>query len=85
MLSQTARKTAGAMKTYSPDTAGSTPMWFTYIQLPGANAAVLRAVEFGRKILNEPVDVPKMSRMAVIDHPEGPPFGLATPISQGGR
>jgi uncharacterized protein len=60
---------------------GETPaaFWLTYIQVANVDAAALKAVELGGKLLEPPTDVPNTGRIAIIEDPEGVHVGLITP------
>jgi uncharacterized protein len=53
--------------------------WLTYIQVANVDAAALKAVELGGKLLEPPTDVPNTGRIAIIEDPEGVHVGLITP------
>ena len=75
------REVAGAAQAEAAP--GQTPasFWLTYIQVANVDAAVLKAVELGGKLLEPPADVPNTGRIAIIEDPEGVHVGLITPVS----
>jgi uncharacterized protein len=75
------REVAGAAQLEAAP--GQTPasFWLTYIQVANVDAAALKAVELGGKLLEAPTDVPNTGRIAIIEDPEGVHVGLITPSS----
>ena len=68
------REVAGAIQ--SEDVAVAS--WLTYIQVGNVDAAALKAVELGAKLLEPPTDVPNTGRIAVLQDPAGARIGLIT-------
>ncbi|KAB2917797.1 MAG: VOC family protein [Hyphomicrobiaceae bacterium] len=73
------REVAGATKIDETAAEGTTPSWLTYVQVANVDAAALRAVELGGKLLEPPVDVPNTGRIAVVQDAEGVRIGLIAP------
>lgn len=71
---------AGVMRLADADFEGGRPGWFTYIQVPNVDEAAKRAVQYGGKIVREPVDSSEedSTRIAVIQDPEGCLVGLVS-------
>ena len=74
------REAAGAMKMESTGAEGMAPGWFTYVQVSNVDAAALRAVELGGKLLEPPADAPNVGRIAIIQDPDGARVGLVAPV-----
>jgi len=53
--------------------------WFTYIQVDDVDEAVRKATTLGGRVIQNPVDVPAVGRMAEIADPEGNRLGLVSP------
>lgn len=64
----------GIMKS-PPEMSGATH-WMTYIAVDDVDAMSARAEKLGGKVLNPPMDVPNIGRMAVIQDPAGTVFSL---------
>ena len=73
------REVAGAVQAEAA--SGRASFWLTYIQVANVDAAALKAVELGGKLLEAPTDIPSTGRIAIIEDPEGVQVGLITPIS----
>ncbi len=53
--------------------------WKPYIAATDVDATVEKAKELGATVLAEPADIPNVGRFAVLQDPQGAPFGLLTP------
>lgn len=67
---------AGLMK--NPDDSVP-PHWHPYVAVDDADATVAKAAELGGSALAEPMDVPKIGRVAVLRDPQGATFGIIKP------
>lgn len=75
------REVAGATQAEAAPGQAPASFWLTYIQVANVDAAALKAVELGGKLLEAPTDVPNTGRIAIIEDPEGVHVGLITPVS----
>ena len=75
------REVAGAAPAEAAPGQAPASFWLTYIQVANVDAAALKAVELGGKLLEAPTDVPNTGRIAIIEDPEGVHVGLITPVS----
>ncbi len=73
------REVAGAVKIDEAAAQGTVASWLTYVQVANVDAAALKAVELGGKLLEPPLDVPNTGRIAVVQDAEGVRIGLVTP------
>jgi predicted enzyme related to lactoylglutathione lyase len=55
------------------------PQWQPYVAVDDPDATVVKAKELGGTALLEPMDVPKVGRLAVLRDPPGATFGIITP------
>jgi hypothetical protein len=55
------------------------PMWQPYVAVDDPDAIVAKATELGATALFEPMDVPKVGRIAVLRDPQGATFGVIRP------
>ena len=78
------REMAGATKIEEAEGEEREPRWVPYIQVANVDAAARLAEEMGGKIIEPAFDLAKVGRMALMEDPEGVPFGLVTPRT-GGR
>src|SRR5919204_782027 len=53
--------------------------WKPYVAVEDPDATVAKATELGGETLLEPMDVPKVGRLAVLRDPQGAPFGIIRP------
>ena len=67
---------AGLMKL--PDESTS-PFWQPYVAVADPDATAAKAKELGGSALMEPMDVPKVGRLAVLRDPQGATFGIIKP------
>jgi predicted enzyme related to lactoylglutathione lyase len=64
-----------------PD-ASVPPHWHPYVAVEDPDATVAKAAELGGSTLAEPMDVPKVGRVAVIRDPQGATLGIIRPDPQ---
>jgi uncharacterized protein len=55
------------------------PHWQPYVAVDDPDATVAKATELGGTTLMEPMDVPKVGRIAVLKDPQGATFGIIRP------
>jgi uncharacterized protein len=75
------REVAGAAQVEAAPDKPPTAFWLTYVQVADVDAAVLKAVELGGKLLEPAADVPNTGRIAIIEDPEGVRVGLMSPLA----
>ena len=68
------RPVAGLMM--PPDADTPAPLWFAYLAVDDADAAVEKAAGLGAKVLRAPFDIPGVARIAIIADPSGAAVGL---------
>ena len=56
--------------------------WKPYVAVDDPDATVAKATELGGTTLMEPMDVPKVGRLAVLKDAQGAPFGIIRPDPQ---
>jgi predicted enzyme related to lactoylglutathione lyase len=61
-----------------PD-ASTQAQWQPYVAVDDPDATVARAAELGGSALVEPMDVPKVGRIAALRDPQGATFGIIRP------
>jgi uncharacterized protein len=61
-----------------PD-ASVSPHWHPYVAVEDVDRTVARAKELGAAVPAEPMDVPKVGRIAVLCDPQGASFGIIKP------
>jgi hypothetical protein len=61
-----------------PD-ASAPAMWQPYVAVDDADATTAKAEQLGGSALMEPMDVPKVGRIAVLRDPQGAVFGIIKP------
>ena len=64
---------AGAMR---PPMDGMPPFWGVYFAVADCDATVAKAKELGASVLNGPMDVPEVGRMAALVDPQGAAFSV---------
>jgi len=64
-----------------PDDSFS-PKWQPYVAVEDTDATVAKAAELGASTIVEPMDVPKVGRVAVLRDPQGATFGIIKPDPQ---
>lgn len=62
--------------------SGTPPFWLAYLAVDDVDAAVAKVGDGGGNVLTPPFDVPGVSRIAVIQDPQGAAVGLITPAAQ---
>ncbi len=55
------------------------PHWQPYVAVADPDATTARAKELGGSVLMEPMEVPKVGRIAVLGDPQGATFGIIKP------
>lgn len=55
------------------------PHWQPYVAVEDPDATVAKARELGGSVLAEPMDVPNVGRIAVLQDPQGATFGIIKP------
>jgi len=55
------------------------PHWQPYVAVDDPDATAAKAQKLGGVTLAEPMDVPKVGRIAVLQDPQGAPFGIIKP------
>ena len=58
---------------------GLSPHWQPYVAVEDHDAVVAKATELGGNVAMEPMDVPKVGRIAVLLDPQGAKFGIIKP------
>ena len=56
-----------------------TPQWQPYVAVNDPDATTAKATELGGSVVVEPMDVPKVGRIAVLRDPQGATFGIIKP------
>jgi uncharacterized protein len=69
------REIGGIMKT-PKEAAGMPPFWMTYVTVENVDQTVKNAKETGGKALLEPMDIPQVGRLAVLQDPQGAVFAV---------
>ena len=59
--------------------AGAPPHWMAYIGTPDVDATVDKAKGLGGKVVVQPMDMPDVGRMAMLQDPQGAAFAVFTP------
>lgn len=72
------QEAAGVEEVEQGDTS-TRPGWFTYVQVDDVDETVKKVVALGGKVVQEPIDVAAVGRMAEIEDPEGNRLGLVSP------
>src|SRR5581483_9399636 len=62
--------------------AESPPHWRPYIGVADVDATVEKAKELGADVPLEPMDVPLVGRLAVLNDPQGATFGVIAAVPQ---
>jgi hypothetical protein len=55
------------------------PHWQPYVAVADPDATAKKATDLGGTVLLEPMDVPKVGRLAVLTDPQGATFGIIKP------
>jgi predicted enzyme related to lactoylglutathione lyase len=61
-----------------PPMEGMPPFWGVYFAVADCDATVAKAQELGADVLNGPMDVPEVGRMAALMDPQGAAFNVIT-------
>ena len=61
---------------------GAPSHWLAYVATPDVDETSRRATELGAKVLNGPMDIPKVGRISIIADPQGAVFAAFTPESE---
>lgn len=72
--------TAGIMPMDPQDTE-STPGWLSYVQVDNIERAVGAVQASGGNVLQEPMDIPNVGRIAVVEDPAGAVLGFLQPVA----
>jgi predicted enzyme related to lactoylglutathione lyase len=70
---------AGAEEIAADEQAGRPAGWLAYIQVEDVDEAARNAAKHGGKVVQQPVDVAGVGRMAEVEDPEGNRIGLVSP------
>jgi uncharacterized protein len=62
-----------------PDATTAPPRWQPYVAVDDPDATTAKATELAAAALLEPMDVPKVGRIAVLRDPQGATFGIIKP------
>jgi hypothetical protein len=62
--------------------ASMPPLWQPYVAVDDPDQTTAKAKELGASALMEPMDVPKVGRLAVLSDPQGATFGIIKPEPQ---
>jgi predicted enzyme related to lactoylglutathione lyase len=58
------------------------PRWQPYVAVDDPDRTTAKAIELGGAAVAEPMDVPKVGRIAVLRDPQGATFGIIKPEPQ---
>lgn len=72
--------TAGLMP-MDPEDTESQPGWLSYVEVDDLDACLSAARAGGGTILQEPMDIPNVGRIAVVEDPSGAVLGLMKPAA----
>ena len=67
---------AGIGGAMAPPMDGMPPFWGIYFAVADCDATVAKAKELGANVLNGPMDVPEVGRMAALMDPQGAAFSV---------
>jgi len=70
---------AGMMKSPMPNMPSS---WLAYVTVANCDASVKQAAALGGKVCVEPMDIPTVGRIAVLQDPQGASFGVFQPAKK---
>lgn len=73
------QEVAGAEEIGADDPTGMRSGWFTYVQVDDVDEAARKATKLGGRIVQQPLDVTAVGRIAEIEDPEGNRVGLVSP------
>ena len=80
MLTANGTGIAGVMSTKDPKMMpGIPPHWAVYMAVDDVDKRIAKCKELGAKVVVEPMDVPKVGRMALISDPQGAHLWLFKP------
>jgi predicted enzyme related to lactoylglutathione lyase len=71
ILRRDGRDVAGLYEMCGEHFEGVPPHWATYVWMDDIDGAAAKATELGGKVLQAPMDVPGVGRMAVVQDPQG--------------
>lgn len=72
----------GGVMEIDPDTMGEmSPQWVAYVYVTDVDDTVRRAKELGGQVIQDPMDLPTVGRMAGLADPQGATFWLLAPSS----
>jgi predicted enzyme related to lactoylglutathione lyase len=72
------QEAAGAEELEADD-AATRPGWFIYVQVDDVDETVKKVIALGGKVIQHPIDIAAVGRMAEIEDPEGNRLGLVSP------
>lgn len=73
---------AGVTDMGQKENPGMPPHWLGYIAVDDIDARVAHAQKLGAKIMQPPMDIPKVGRIAILTEPTGAHIGWMTPAPQ---
>ena len=73
---------AGAFQMEGPQFEGKPPQWVVYITVDDCDAACEKVGALGGKVMQPPIDVPEVGRVAMVADPSGAVFGIMTPVAR---
>ena len=80
MFKANGQNVAGVLGTSEqPHLADVPPHWATYIGVDDVDARLAKCVSLGASVLVEPMDVPTVGRMALLQDPQGATFWIFKP------
>jgi predicted enzyme related to lactoylglutathione lyase len=71
MLTMNGMGVAGVMDTNTLDHPNVPPHWAAYLSVDDVDARLAKCKEMGATVLVDPMDIPKVGRMALIQDPQG--------------
>lgn len=71
MLTMNGMGVAGVMDTNTLEHPNVPPHWAAYLSVDDVDARLAKCKEMGATVLVEPMDIPKVGRMALIQDPQG--------------
>ena len=74
----------GMMHMTGPQWEGVPPHWMSYIAVDDVDASAAKVKELGGGVCVEPMDIPNVGRMAVVNDPDGATFSLFKSASEMG-
>ncbi len=79
MLTANGTGVAGVMSTKKLDHPGVPPHWAVYMAVDDVDKRIAKCKELGATVVVEPMDIPKVGRMALIADPQGAHLWLFKP------